>query len=250
MTTNNFDRFVPLEGTFNFRDLGGYRNADGQLLKTGVLYRSDELQHLSSDDLIHIRDGLRLSTVIDLRSVEELSADGVGPIGRIGIAHHNVPFSSTQQEGHERRLNASNMGEYYLDTINRPWFGIALKQAVDMIADPCNHPLLFHCTAGKDRTGLLSGVILGLLGVSRNDIVYDYALSQALGGRLLQRISADPKRAPLSSNFPEWIHGALPESMATVLDNIDAEHGSVEGYVRAQAVDDDTITLLRNSLLE
>ena len=250
MSDDSLNRFIPLDGTFNFRDLGGYTAADGRSLRTGVLYRSDELQHLSPNDLTHIRDRLGLATVMDLRSVEELDEVGIGPIRQIGIAHHSVPFSGTRDESDERRRNASNMGEYYLDTMSRQWFGTALKQAIDMISNSDNHPLLFHCTAGKDRTGLLSGVLLGLLGVSHSDIVDDYALSQALGGRLRQRISDDPKRAPHSSDFPEWMHGALPESMSVVLDNIGSEHGSMEAYVRAQDVSENTIARLKNTLLQ
>lgn len=250
MTKDNFVRQLPFESVFNFRDLGGYAVGDGRSVRAGTLYRSGELQHVSPDDLSYIRNDLGVSNVIDLRSPQELERRGIVPTNGTDIRHHNVPFSGSREESQNRLRSVSNMGELYLSLMGHPRFPKALTRALELIASSDNQPLVFHCTAGKDRTGILSALILGLLGVPPSDIAEDYALSGPPTQRLRERINVDPKRMARTSYSPEFAWGAVPESIELVLTTITCDHGSVADYAQAQGVSRETISLLRMNLLE
>ena len=249
MTTNSFDRFVPLEGILNFRDLGGYPTQNGGRVKTGRLFRSGEYQHATPDDLSHIKDTLAVSAVVDLRSPHEIEQNGYGLFESSEFSLHNVPFTGTAEEGRKARELVSNMGELYLSIMDHQRFAPALARALELVSEAGQRPTLINCTAGKDRTGILAGVILGLLDVSREDIISDYSLSAPSAILLKERIDADPVRAA-RFNRPDWIFSAVPESMALMLDTIDGQHGSIASFVLAHGVSEATISQLQNALLE
>src|SRR3989442_15520992 len=169
-TPDSPSRLLPLVGAFNFRDLGGYATADGRRIRWGQVFRSDTLDNLSDDDLEVLRL-LGLRTVVDLRTRNEAERDGRGPLGSEPV--HYVHLSVLPEEGGESvaapDTEAAGIGARYL------WYleagAAALAAALQLVADSAGHPLVFHCTAGKDRTGVLSALVLGCLGVDRATII-------------------------------------------------------------------------------
>ncbi|MEZ5261759.1 MAG: tyrosine-protein phosphatase [Acidimicrobiales bacterium] len=172
-----------LEGPSNFRDLGGYQAADGRIVRWRRIFRSDALR-LTDADVAVLRDEIGLRLVIDLRTGFEFGhRDGGGNENyvrrnlAVGAQRVHLPMvdeTRIQRQASDERPIAARS---YLKMFERG--GPALAEAFSLIAEPDNHPLVFHCAAGKDRTGILAAMLLGLLGVDDDTIVADYALSQA-----------------------------------------------------------------------
>ncbi len=157
------ERLLPLTGASNFRDLGGYLTTDGGRTRWGQLFRSDTLHELTEADLEVLR-GVGLASVIDLRTATELERSGRGLLGNEAIAYLHA--SVLQEEGGESVAVPAPSDDdpaerylWYLEVGHR-----ALAEALTMIADPKNRPLVFHCAAGKDRTGVLAALVLDISG--------------------------------------------------------------------------------------
>jgi protein-tyrosine phosphatase len=118
-----------------------------------------------------------------------------------------------------------------------------------VLADTDALPAVFHCAAGKDRTGLLAALLLGALGVEAHDIVADYALTQVTMERFIERVRSESTGASLIDAAPQAFFAAEPAAMARVLDDLELSHGSVHGYVRAIGVTADVLNRLEALLL-
>ncbi len=172
--TQETERWIPLDGCVNFRDLGGYATAGERTVRWRRLFRSDGPNTLTEADVQTIAGALGVSAVIDLRNSGGVMADGRGLLALSGIGYHHFPFLErrgiappTDGEDSENRLT-----EIYLWMLQNS--GTLMAQAFTTLAQQVNHPALFHCSAGKDRTGVLAATILAVLGVSQEDIVADY----------------------------------------------------------------------------
>ncbi len=163
---DEWDRHVPFDGCFNFRDLGGYATVDDREVRRGLLYRSDSLHHLSDDDLTRLA-ALRIRAVIDLRTGAELAITG-----RVAEHHERVFHHVPLEDGNDYR---STRADRYLDFVQVR--GARVASAVRLVAH-ADGPLVFHCLAGKDRTGVLAAVLLAALGVPDASIASDYALTE------------------------------------------------------------------------
>ena len=171
----------------NLRDLGGIRTSDGRMIRHGMLYRSSYLYNLSESDAEHLHDLIGLSTVVDLRSPSELAEkkdtvpDDVKYIHLPPLNDEQNPSVNRQNRlGILRRIMAKEGGaKKHLSDIYR--LMITQKESLDafgelmsLISDKENSSVLWHCTQGKDRTGIATAVVLMSLGVSRDDIMRDY----------------------------------------------------------------------------
>ena len=110
-STNEFERHIPLEGAFNFRDVGGYYTGDGRSLLWRRIFRSDELQHITQDDSNYLRGDIGLATVIDLRNSVELEQLGTAPWSEMGICYLNLPFSEGGEAARQGVRSLSSLGE-------------------------------------------------------------------------------------------------------------------------------------------
>ncbi len=178
-------RLVELEGCLNFRDLGGYRTRGGRRVRWGQLYRSDALHHMSARDVQRVRDELGVRAVIDLRSSAEVTLDGMGPLATDPIDYHHIPLFDGGRGDVEPEEIPLDLGHQYfllLETARG-----AIRCVLEILAD-ATEPTLFHCAAGKDRTGLISAVVLGLLEVEEADIVEDYVFTSRNLERIIERL--------------------------------------------------------------
>nr|WP_205863440.1 tyrosine-protein phosphatase [Planosporangium thailandense] len=230
----------------NFRDVGGYPTLDGRTVRWGRLYRSDSLGKLRGDDWERFR-ALGVRTVIDLRYPWEIEAKGRVPAGD-GLTYHNLSIehrsydqAALAADVETARFLADRYAEVVADGVKE------LRQVLDVIAVADNAPVVFHCAAGKDRTGIVAALVLSLLGVSEADIVADFALT----GLATERLVADwrsnnPGRTLLWPGFGQ----APAELMRQFLDEMATRYGSVRGYaVDHLGVDDDLIEAMRAHLL-
>jgi len=243
-------RNVELVGVFNFRDLGGYPTEDGRSLRWRTLFRADGLGRLTAADLETLRP-IALKTVVDLRRAREIDERGRFPFESYPVAFHHLPVIDTTWDRELARSENLPATEFlhraYTAMLDEgaPRFAAAFR----VLADADALPAVFHCAAGKDRTGLLAALLLGALGVAAHDIVDDYALTQATMERFLARVRSERDGAALIDSVPQTFFAAEPAAMTRVLDDVERDHGSVRGYVQAIGVETEVLTQLEALLL-
>jgi protein-tyrosine phosphatase len=253
----------------NARDLGGYAGAQGRRIRSGLLFRADSLHRLSEADLATLAE-LKLSCLIDMRSPREVVSVGADrlptpppaqlvslpvfdPEEKIFVSvgvllgrstDATLPVADSATAGHLMR-------QLYRWFVSSPLARQTFAAAVRLIADEEALPLLFHCTAGKDRTGWLSAVVLSALGVERDDVIADYLLTEELNAGsneflltvLAKRMIDPPAAVPLLQARREYIEAAFAEA--------DARYGGMDGYLRdGLGLDEATLSALRSNLLE
>jgi protein-tyrosine phosphatase len=221
-----YSRTLAFDGCVNFRDLGGYPTADGRQIGWRRLFRADGLHRLSSDDDRRLIE-LGVATVIDLRTVDEAQQRGRFPVDRVPVRYVDLPLTDVlpANEDLPSWKEASYVAERYAEMVTRG--APALTGAFAALAAPDSLPAIVHCSAGKDRTGVLSALILAFLGVPDEVIVEDYALSAAAMGRLLERLTAEyPDSADIVQRYAPAILQVLPGSMEEFLAWVRAEYGS------------------------
>jgi protein-tyrosine phosphatase len=247
---SNPARLVALEAVHNFRDLGGYKTSDGRTTKWRTLFRADGLYRLTPGDVV-LLEPLGLRTVIDLRSDTELAERGRFPVDAHPVVFHHLPiidatWSTTDQPAYQRDEDFLIRAYQEMLTVGAPRFAMAFEA----LAQPDALPAVFHCAAGKDRTGLLAALLLGSLGVSHDDIVADYALT--VEGMARFRVWAArewPEWTERMASLPPAFTAALPEAMRHIVEELHAEHGSLREYVRSIGVSDATLATLESVLL-
>jgi protein-tyrosine phosphatase len=247
MTNQSYPRHIRFEAVFNFRDLGGYRTRGGQILAWRRLFRSSELHHMTSHDITRLREEIRLRSVIDLRRSRQLEPSS--PLNEVGVEYYNIPLIDRGNDNENVNQDFSNMGEVYSYLVRREEFGRRVVEALEIIAEPDNLPLVFHCSAGKDRTGILTAIVLSILGVTDEDIIEDYTLTAPYMRELINRWNNDPKSSEVLKNVPEYLLKASPESMTVLLSTLKREYGSVRGYVEAHGAEVPLINRLKTALL-
>jgi protein-tyrosine phosphatase len=247
-----YNRHLKFESVMNFRDIGGYPAGDGHTVAWRRVFRSGEFRNLTPDDFKRLTRELGVVFVIDLRSGTELENNGKGLLEGSEINYRNIAFM-TDDGGPEanagRYAHCTNMGEFYLEMARQEDYGKRIIEALEIIADPDNHPMVFHCAVGKDRTGMLAAVLLSLLGVAEKDIVEDYALSEPYMDELLARLKNNPQKNDPPLDIPEYFWKASPESMKLFLSTINKEYGSVKDYVAVMGGKPDLAERLAKTLL-
>ncbi len=238
-------RRIPFTAMFNFRDVGGHRGLDGRTVPFGRLYRSDSLHRMDGAD----RDAfsaLGVRTVVDLRRPQEVERDGRVP-DLDGLAYRHIHPEhadwSTQPYQPEQDL-ARYLADRYADLARTGTTGIG--QAIGLIADSANAPVVVHCVAGKDRTGIVCGLTLSALGVDDAEIAADYALSSEASQRFAAWIAT---AYPNLSRLPAAYLASPAETMLLFLAEIREGYGSVDDYLRHAGVTDEQLAALRTHLL-
>jgi protein-tyrosine phosphatase len=247
-------RWLPLTGAENIRDLGGLPLKSGGYTRRGVLLRGDTLQELTEQDVkLLLEYGLR--TIIDLRTPMEAENEGRGPLADEPIAYVNLPFMPDEllvpgnDEARElivAERRESDRVEHYLNYLR--YAGDRVVGAVKVMASPDGPPALFHCAAGKDRTGVLAALVLESVGVERDAIVADFALTN----ERLERIGARLRRMPTYANYTSKLAtkdmGADPRTMADVLAALDEQYGGATAWLLANGVTQGELDSLRAAL--
>jgi protein-tyrosine phosphatase len=237
---------IALEGAVNFRDLGGYAAGDGLQTRWRTLFRADGLGELTETDMGVLRQ-FDIRTVIDLRSGSELER-GRFDVEAHPVAFHHFPFIDELPDAQDFCRKPGLLGTQYLDIVRDA--GGQILAALDVLAAPDALPAVFHCTAGKDRTGVLSAVVLSLLGVDEPTVVADYALSGAAMLRLRAKLIAKyPEGRETLENIDE-VFSAEPAQMEQLLEHIAGEYGSVATYIEGLGAGPGLVDGLRSALLE
>lgn len=233
-----------LTGYVNFRDLGGHVTPTGPV-RTGRVYRSDSLAHLDGPDVAHLVEERGITLVVDLRREHEVEASPLAALETAGVRVVHVSLIDPAVPPLQTSdIVDGTLADRYVSILDTS--GSQFASVVRMIADAANHPMVFQCAAGKDRTGLVAAIVLGLIGVDDATITADYAASAAVIDLLLARLHA---RAPDREPPGPRIMSAEAETMQTALDWMRRSHGSIQGYARAHGLSDTEIEALRSHLI-
>lgn len=235
-------RHLKFSGAKNFRDLGGYRAVDGSRVRWRVLYRSDALHKFTDTDLKRL-SALSLSCVMDFRSDYEreqepdrLPVDANIRQVPIPILDASTALVHESRDDLVQRLRGIDsqkyMNETYVGFIAQ--FTPAFRQFFRELTFAGGSPVLFHCTAGKDRTGFAAALLLRLLGVPHETVMQDYLLTNDyfLGSYKWKLVLA---RLMKGRRFADAIRGFMladPRYLSAAFETIDREYTSFERYVR------------------
>ncbi|WKZ34417.1 MAG: tyrosine-protein phosphatase [Anaerolineales bacterium] len=235
-------RRLPFSGAGNFRDLGGYPATDGGTVRWGVLYRSGALDKMTSTDLKFLA-ALNLERVIDFRAAheKERAPDRLPPDADMRVVEIPILDASTKvwHEAREemiRKLKDVDPADYMTATNVElaTTFTPEMRRFIREVLSSNGRPLLFHCAAGKDRTGFGAALLLRLLGVPQDIVMQDYVLTNtyflaAHTWRLfLVRLSRGERFASVIRGFMD----ARPAYLSAAFDALEREHGSFEKYAR------------------
>jgi protein-tyrosine phosphatase len=253
MQTNpgpEISRRVVLDSCQNFRDVGGYRTVDGRSVRWRVLFRSDTLHRLTAADVEVLR-ALGIRVVIDLRSAGEIERSG-RVAGLVSASYHHLPmFDEIVDPSQNREFDAEQppSGTSYIRMLQGA--GPAIAGATGALIDAAGQPAVIHCTAGKDRTGILAGVLLSALGVSDDEVVADYELTNECRTERDAFLEVhDPEYLAMLRSLPPWVRRADGASMQATLDHIAAVFGSSRAYLDTLGISASKMAILEDALLE
>lgn len=252
-------RHIPFSGMKNFRDLGGYKTLDGRNVRWGLLYRSDSLHKLTENDLKRLSE-LSLGAIIDLRSDHEKERrpdripDGVRYVEisildastRVWHESRDDMIRDMQKVDPVKYLSATNVE---LASQFTPEFQRFLRE----VLSSNGRPLLFHCAAGKDRTGFGAAILLRMLGVPHETVMQDYVLTDKylLGAYKWRLAIAQLLKGRGFANGVRGFMRAHPDYLTAAFNTLEAAHGSFENYVRdGLGMTEQDIERLRQMYLE
>jgi len=252
------DRRVPLTGAPNFRDLGGYETRTGRRLKWGQVFRSSHLADLEAGDL-RLLDRLGIALVCDFRSPAEIDRQpnrlcGVWRPGYLKLPIVHGKFDPAEavvliKKNDLDWLTEDFMADMYVKKIDR--FPQLWKAFFTHLADQRCRPLVFHCTAGKDRTGVCAALILMLLDVPEETIVYDHALSNQLNAAVMSRIRSEVAQWGVDPDRLEPYLSAPRKAIEALIDHLRTRYGSAAAYLHDHAgIAAQTLAKIRRSLLD
>jgi protein-tyrosine phosphatase len=235
------NRHLPFSGPKNFRDLGGYQSSDGYSLRWNLLYRSDSLHRLTQDDQRYL-SALLLDRIIDFRAEYEKNEEPDCLPKNTDIRVVEIPIldASTRIWYESRREFLKNLKkidpDQYLVQTNIELAGRftpEMSQFMRELLSSDGRPILFHCAAGKDRTGFAAAILLRILGVSQEIVLEDYLLTNQY---YLPAFRWSIKFAQLvkGKQFAAVVQGfmqAKPNYLGAAFETIDREYGSFENYV-------------------
>jgi protein-tyrosine phosphatase len=252
------ERRVPLEGSVNFRDLGGYETADGRRVQWGRVFRSDNLGRLTERDVSFVQR-MRIRMVCDFRTPAEAKKlpDRFPQPDQCRYLHLPIQHGEFDPANTFERIKKGDiewmteefMIKGYIKNIDN--FASVWATFFNSLADDSNRPLVFHCTGGKDRAGVCAALILLSLGVPEETVIYDHGLSNLYIAAVLEKIydqirsdGIDPVQVAPYFTAPE-------KAMVAVIQHIRQNYGTATGYlVNKAGVDKTVINHLKTELLQ
>ena len=255
-------RKLPFTGAHNFRDLGGYKTEDGRALKWGKIYRSDDLHLLTDEDLKYL-SRLNIKSVVDFRSDEERESepDRLNP----DMTQLLLPIKFQPEELDDETLKnlMKNLTFGTLDSSNllRDFnivivkdFATEYKKFFRHVIENNAEPIVFHCTAGKDRAGFASAMILTVLGVPREKVIEDYLLTNTY---VKDHVDSEMLEIELKTFFRadtdnlRKINLVEERYIQAAFDTIDSEWGGMDNYISgALGLSEEDILKLKDFYLE
>ncbi|MCJ8013513.1 tyrosine-protein phosphatase [Paenibacillus sp. KQZ6P-2] len=241
--THSLERRLSLSGAYNVRDLGGYSTMDGRTIHWGRFYRADGLHKLTEDDqkALLVRG---LHTVIDLRHEHELKQFKNVFSDSNEVAYYNV---SLVNPATTNRKDIHTLGDLYIDMLDN--VQPELLRVFQLLASGGGQAVLFHCSAGKDRTGVTAALLLGLAGVPEETIIADYSLTGECIAPLMEELRKGKPEGLPDESYDKFL-GSDPGNMIMMLEHLKAKYGGAENYLASIGLTEPELNALRAKLLE
>ena len=247
MTSQRFDEHT-FDGLFNFRDMSGLTPSLGKRIKPNVLFRSDAFGDASERDVQRLLNEFRINRVIDLRTDREVSAEKLSPMQKDVVSYRRRVIDSGPGNAIENAEPGSRLAYRYLQ-----YFDYGRESIVSAVRDMSENGdwrTVIHCRAGKDRTGVVTAVLLDLIGVNDDEIAEDYSLTALAMPKIMTRLRQSSTYAENVKKLPDEMYSAKRETMLAFLELARKELGSFESWLLANDVTSIEIDQLRNNLLE
>ncbi|MFK0165058.1 tyrosine-protein phosphatase [Rhizobium sp. NPDC090279] len=239
----NTMRHLPIKGTYNLRDLGGYPAGTATTLWRRVL-RADGLHRLNAEGMAELV-AAGVTTVIDLRNATEL-AHQPNPFSRNeAVRYHNISLFDTLAPTY--RPDADTLLDLYIRALQER--REAICTVMSLIADAGEGTVLFHCTAGKDRTGIIAALLLAIVGVDTATILDDYSLTGRLIAPMIEDIIAGAVAQGADIEKFRPLLACEPATMAATIAFIEEEYRSATDYLTSAGLPPETVMRLRERLL-
>lgn len=241
-------RSVALQGALNFRDLGGLPVDGGGIVRRGRLYRAGGLHGVTAADARALAArGVR--RVWDLRSEKEVAGHGTGLFSGVMAQHCAVPLVRQSLDPFDavKSWKVEDFSSRYEVMLEEG--AATICRVLTASAEPGAPPAVVHCSIGKDRTGVLSAVLLRMLGVPLNEIVADYALSEGCLVSIMEPIRLVLREKGLGEDAIEYVSTSPASRMEHLLGRIDDRWGSVEGYLAWAGLPEGASAGLRRTLI-
>jgi protein tyrosine/serine phosphatase len=252
--------WIDLDGAVNVRDLGGLPTSDGGTTVSGRLLRSENLQELSPADVTRLVDEIGLTTVVDLRSTNEVTIEGPAPLDALpGVRHAHHPvltefldvsdtvkaalLTEAVEADRERYPDDPMCGHYLGYLENRP------DQVVGALRSIATAPgaAIVHCAAGKDRTGVVVALTLTVAGVEPDVIVSDYMATDEKLEAIVARLARSRMYTGVTST-PLKAHAPRAETMKALLEQLSTRYGGLDAWLTANGFGPDEVARLRAKL--
>ncbi|QHK18489.1 hypothetical protein GU243_00315 [Pseudarthrobacter psychrotolerans] len=256
----------------NFRDLGGIPVTGGEVRSSRV-FRSDDLSTATDEFLDSLLADHGITEVVDLRAAEETAKVNLGRLGSRGIDYHNVALGGQVMDGYAMPANDDDMAEFYVRLVEQ--HSRQMVSIFSLIAWSTGG-LVFHCAAGKDRTGILAALLLRILGAEDEEIIKDYGVTAGNVRTMVARwLAATPAASSMASdsvageaadadsprvppreflesldmdNLPPLMD-ARPTVLRLALVKLDAKYGDALEPLRAAGLDENLVSRLRSQLV-
>lgn len=242
--TSQLQRHLPLPGTYNLRDVGGYRTRDGRTTRWRTFWRADSLHRLPPEaQAVLLEHGVR--TVLDLRRSDELRAAPNVFAAATAVAYHHLSLLVDTPP-------LPGLPQPLVDTYRRMLDErqAQICETLRLLAAPGGLPAVVHCTAGKDRTGLIAALVLGLAGVPEETIVEDYTLSSRyLVGPFLEEIRQRALARGYTWEQYQPLVRCPPEFMHATLQYLKGHYGGIEAYAHTIGLGHAQIAQLQGALV-
>jgi len=230
--------WIRLDGAANVRDIGGHSTLDGGTVRHGEVFRGDSPHRLTMRD-VAVLEALGLRSTLDLRRPDEIAWLGDGPIAEVVEVTSRLPLDLEALEG-------DSLFDRYRRFVEER--SASLAEGVRFLANPAHRPTLVHCFAGKDRTGVLVALTLGLLGVAPEEIVADYRATDEVTPEFLSLAATELAEIYQLSSSSALVR-ADGDAMERLVTWILEAHGSFEDWARTAALGDEEIEHLREELV-
>jgi len=234
-----------LSGGCNLRDLGGHETISGDRVRKGVIFRSGVLSYLTPSDYCCLARA-QIQTIVDLRRPDEIEAEPTnwpGPVKMVNLPPDEAVMATQRSGAWMRAKDAEGAQAIMRDTYGtmHEWLSAPLRAIFQSVVD-LELALLFHCSAGKDRTGFCAAMVLGLVGVGTDTILRDYAFTDEAVD--LEAFAATHRNSRLGisdnahevSEIPADVRAVLmkadPSYLRVAIEAVNERYGSIEGYVR------------------
>ncbi|MFB8279917.1 tyrosine-protein phosphatase [Nocardia colli] len=251
-TDLNPRRWVEFAEIDNVRDLGGLPVNDGGTTRFGVVYRSSTPQQVSESDLAQLLGPMGLRTLVDLRTTAEAAQEGYGRLAESAVRLVNLPVCTSASAAAPSELGSDahplDQCGLYRELLSGS--GESMVAAARLIADTGRHSVVFHCAAGKDRTGILAAVLLDAIGVRAEAIIADYVLTAERIVRIRARLATMVSYQGLPRLSRSGIFAVDPAPMRRFVAGLRAEYGGAANWLRANGLTAAELAELRRVMVE